>query len=34
MVYLKNFTFPNKDMEFDFLLEIKCYKEESLYAKM
>lgn len=27
MVYLKNFTFPNKDMEFDFFLEIKrtCY---------
>lgn len=27
MIYLKNFTFPNRDMEFDFFLEIKrtCY---------
>ena len=27
MIYLKKFTFPNKDMEFDFFLEIKrtCY---------
>lgn len=27
MIYLKKFTFPNRDMEFDFFLEIKrtCY---------